>query len=190
GVPRNRIGALDAATAAATSWSPDANGSVRALAAGAPALYVGGQFTSIGGLARGRIAAVDWATGAVDPLWDPGANSIVLAPALDPAANVLYVGGQFTQIDLQVRSRIAALDAATGTATPWDPSANGQVFTLLATGGTVFAGGSFTQVAGQPRGRNAPLRGGTPAGPRMEPPAAKDHPRPPRARPPLPRGAA
>src|SRR5262249_15462179 len=81
GAPRNGIGAVDAATGVATSWNADANGSVRALAAGTAALYVGGQFTTIGGLARGRIAAVDWTTGAVDPVWDPGANSLVLALA-------------------------------------------------------------------------------------------------------------
>lgn len=157
GSGRNRIGAIDAASGAITSWNPNANGSVRALAAGPSALYVGGQFTTIGGQARNRIAALDTGTGAADPAWNPNANSLVLALAYEPTGNRLYVGGQFTSIDGSTRNRVAALDAASGFATAWNPGANNQVFAILASGSTVYVGGQFTVVGGQTRNRIAAL---------------------------------
>jgi hypothetical protein len=48
------------------------------------------------------------------------------------------------------RDHIAALDASSGVATGWNPSANNDVKTLLLSGGLLYAGGLFTSV-GQPR---------------------------------------
>jgi len=155
GTARNRIGAVDATTGALSAWNPNASSSVRAFAAGATQLYVGGQFTSIGGQVRNRIAALDYTTGAAAVAWDPNASSLVLALALDPATNTLYVGGQFTQIDLSFRRRIAALDATTGFATAWNPDCDNQVFALTVSAGTVYVGGQFANIGGQPRNRIA-----------------------------------
>ena len=49
GQPRHRIAALDVVTGEATSWNPDVNGSVYALAVSEGTVYAGGEFTSIGG---------------------------------------------------------------------------------------------------------------------------------------------
>jgi trimeric autotransporter adhesin len=51
-VTRNRLAASDVAGRTLSSWNPDANGNVRALAASADGtkLYVGGDFTKIGGV--------------------------------------------------------------------------------------------------------------------------------------------
>ena len=43
--------------------------------------------------------------------------------------SVVYAGGTFSSAGGQNRSDIAALDASTGAATAWDPSANGEVLT-------------------------------------------------------------
>jgi len=43
------------------------------------------------------------------------------------SGSTLYVGGFFTSIGGQVRTGIAALDAATGTVTDWNPSANNSL---------------------------------------------------------------
>ena len=121
GVTRNRIGAVDAASAAATAWNPNANGSVRAFAPGASLLYVGGQFITIGGQSRNRIAALDYGTGNADATWNPNSNSNVLALSLDAGANLVYAGGQFTQIGGQTRNRLAAIDATSGLVSTWNP---------------------------------------------------------------------
>ena len=47
--------------------------------------------------------------------------------------------------------RIAALDATSGLATAWDPSAAAEVFALAVSGSTVYVGGEFDTIGGQSR---------------------------------------
>jgi hypothetical protein len=161
GLSRNRIGAVDATSGAVGAWNPNANSSVRAFAAGGSVLYVGGQFTTLGGQARNRIAALDYTTGSADPLWNPNANSLVLALWLDTGSGTLYVGGQFTSIDSQTRNRIAALEAPTGFATGWNPNSNNQVFSIVVSGSEAYVGGQFTSIGGQLRNRIAAVNTST-----------------------------
>src|SRR5262249_36637556 len=149
GVPRSRAAAVDDSLGALTGWNPGPNSSVRALAAGPTFLYVAGQFTSIGGQNRNRIAACDFTTGVADPIWDANANGSVPALWMDPVATVLYVGGQFSFIDAQFRGRIAQIDPATGAASLWNAGSNGAVFTIVSGQGIVYVGGQFTNIGGQ-----------------------------------------
>lgn len=68
---------------------------IRAIAADADALYVGGYFDAIGGQMRHNIAKLT-STGSVDATWNPGADSIVWALAVGGAS--LYVGGDFSTV--------------------------------------------------------------------------------------------
>jgi hypothetical protein len=68
--------------------------------------------------------------------------------ALAVSGGTVYAGGQFTSIGGQPRSRIAALDAASGSAIGWNPNADGAVRALAVTGGVVYAGGEFTTIGG------------------------------------------
>jgi hypothetical protein len=66
---------------------------------------------------------------------------------LGPAA-----GGDFgICIGGQLRSYLAALDAATGLATAWNPTADNSVRALALQGPTIYAGGSFSNIGGQAR---------------------------------------
>src|SRR5439155_14950427 len=60
----------------------------------------------------------------------------------------VYAGGYFTSIGGQALNRIAALDAATGAATAWNPNANDGVLALAVSGSTVYAGGYFSDIGG------------------------------------------
>jgi urease beta subunit len=152
---RSQIGAVDAATGAATGWNPGANGAVNALAVSGSTVYAGGSFTTLGGggtgtATRTRIGAVDAATGAATS-WDPGANNLV--SALVVSGSSVYAGGSFTTLGgggsgTATRLRIGALDASTGAATGWNPGANGTVNVLALSGSTLYAGGSFTSLGG------------------------------------------
>ena len=73
GQTRNRIAAIDTATGTATSWNPNASGSVNALAVSGSTVYVCGGFTSIGGQTRNHIAALDASTGNATS-WNPNAK--------------------------------------------------------------------------------------------------------------------
>ncbi len=163
GQPRNCLAALDGGTGAATSWSPNPDGVIHAVRirtnrfGSLTAIYAGGEFTTIGGQARGRVAGLD-ATGAVTT-WNPGAGGTV--NTLELGAGTVFAGGSFTTIGGKPRNHIAALHAVTGALLPWDPNADGPVWSLAASGGTVYVGGTFSSIGGQTRYSIAALDGTT-----------------------------
>jgi hypothetical protein len=139
-----------AATAAATAWDPNPDGWVlRGLAIGQTEVYVGGDFRTIGGKPRNRIAALDKVSGEATD-WDPDADADVFALALDGSR--VYAGGSFERVGGEHRRSIAALDRATGAAEDWDPdAAEGPVWTLASGGPVLYAGGQFRAVGGLPQ---------------------------------------
>ncbi|MFQ5487872.1 MAG: chitobiase/beta-hexosaminidase C-terminal domain-containing protein [Gammaproteobacteria bacterium] len=138
------------------SGYPVVNGTVHAvLADGAGGWYIGGDFSTVGGVVRSNIAHIN-SDLSVDVAWDPAADGMVHALAL--AGGTVYAAGDFTTIGGQARNRIAALDGS-GTATAWNPDADGTVRALLVSGATVYVGGDFTTIGGAARNRIAALDG-------------------------------
>jgi hypothetical protein len=129
-------------------------GSVLAIVRdGAGGWFLGGTFTSVGGVHVDNLAHV-LADGSVDTHWHGGTDAAVNALAM--SGNVLYVGGAFTKAGTgltSVRNRLAAFDATSGELKAWDPNAEYVVWALAVTGNAVIAGGAFNQVGGvmQPR---------------------------------------
>ncbi|MEQ1834665.1 MAG: PQQ-binding-like beta-propeller repeat protein, partial [Candidatus Eisenbacteria bacterium] len=136
--------------------NPAPDGEVRALAYGAGVLYAGGDFTSVGGVARNRLAAMNVATGLVTP-WNPDATDAVNAMLLH--GGDLLVGGAFLQVGGQINAGIAALDLATGASRPWSPSVvpGTVVFAMAARNDTLLVGGAFNSMGNQPRSNLAML---------------------------------
>jgi WD40 repeat protein len=155
GVSRARLAALNASTGELDpGWAPRANKPVYALALSPDGtrIYVGGDFTTISGSARGHLAAVDVGTGAVNPRWNPAADSAVRT--IFASERGVYVGGNFGTINSLPRVRLALLNDSTGAPEPgWNASANALVRTLelSADGSRLYAGGAFTEVSGQVR---------------------------------------
>ncbi len=115
-------------------------------------VYAGGDFTSLGGQPRDHLAAVDVATGAIDPSWLPSANNPVAAVTMSEDGSKVYVGGDFTDLRGHPRNRLAAVDAATGTVEAWDPNAkDGTIVALSVSGSQVYAGGTFKGLGAVPR---------------------------------------
>lgn len=139
------------------NWTPHLNGICLTMLSSGGQIYIGGAFTRVGAIARNRLAALDPVTGGVAPAWNPNASSTVNVLALNPAGTELYVGGNFTTVGSSNRTRIAALNLATGFATAWNPGANQIVTTIAAVGNTVYAGGNFTTIGTLPRNRIAAL---------------------------------
>ena len=162
GQARKGFAALDAVTGAATAWNPNTSGgystSIHAIIISGTTVYVGGDFTAIGGQSRKYIAALDAVTGLATT-WNPGANSSVIALAL--SGTTMYVGGEFSAVGGQSRRYIAALSTATGLASAWNSNANGTVYSLAVSGTTVYAGGDFTGIGGQLRNSIAALDAAT-----------------------------
>ena len=165
-VSRNRAAAFDAATGELLPWNPNVNGEVRALAV-APnqsRVYLGGKFSTVGGLARKNLAAVDPTSGAPQA-WTANAGSVVRSIVVRPDNSWVYIGGLFTQVKGQPRIRVAALTTATaavvaGFAPSFEqptvqcpPRCAPAVATLALTpdGGGLYVGGTFAMANGQPR---------------------------------------
>ncbi len=152
-VPRRNLAAFSMSTGAlVTTWRADARNSVSALTTDGVSVWAGGQFTSIGGVARNRVAKLDAATGAVDPAFRTSPD--VEVKALDVAGGRLFLGGRFTTVDGVPRTRLAAVDAATGALDPvFAATANGDVLGVrasLATG-RLYVAGRFNRLSGATR---------------------------------------
>ncbi|MET0229520.1 MAG: Ig-like domain repeat protein, partial [Rhodanobacteraceae bacterium] len=165
GVSRNRLARLSGAGTGTLDavWNPGADGPAMSLAVlPGSALFVGGSFAHIGGVARTGIAKVSTSgTGAVDATWSPSMDSVgsISAMALDGSGG-LYVGGHFTFIGGATRKSIAKL-ATTGAGAAdatWNPSPNADVTSLILDGaGNVYTGGTFTTIGGLARNYVAKL---------------------------------
>jgi uncharacterized delta-60 repeat protein len=105
----NPDGSLDAAFAAALGMG--ANATVNTLQIQADnRVVVGGQFTQASGVTRNRITRL-LPTGAVDPTinFGDGANGAVNAAVIQPADQMIVIGGSFTQYDDQLAGHIARI---------------------------------------------------------------------------------
>ncbi|MFZ3375663.1 MAG: delta-60 repeat domain-containing protein, partial [Chthoniobacterales bacterium] len=154
GQPRNRIARLDATTGLADSFDPNANATVLSIAVQADGkILAGGNFTSIGGQMRNYIARLDPTTGAADS-FNPSANNVVASIEVQVDGKIL-AGGGFSgtnSIGGQMRNYIARLDATTGLADSFNPSADATVLSIaVQADGKILAGGFFTSIGGQMR---------------------------------------
>lgn len=147
---------------AAPDNSAQANGRVSTILRVGDTVYMGGSFTQLTNpdgttVARNNLAAVDANTGRVTG-WNPDANGSVRAMALSPDNASLYLGGTFTNVGGQYRSRLAVVNLASGAVNrQWSASANDTVWALAVSGNGVYAGGNFTAVKGQARNHLAKL---------------------------------
>src|ERR1700686_701044 len=115
----------------ADSFDPHPNFGVTAIVVQPDGkILIGGYFTTLspnGGapVIRNRIARLN-PDGTLDSAFNPNANDDVYSIAVQADGKIL-VGGNFSSIGGQMRSRIARLDATTGLADSFDPNVQGQV---------------------------------------------------------------
>jgi hypothetical protein len=141
-VTRTKLAAFDT-NGSLTAWNPVIAGAsgveVYALAVSGNTVYVGGNFNTINGVTRNRLAAIDADTGLATA-WDPNAGNAIYALAL--SGDTVYVGGSFTTINgSTARSRLAAVDATSGIVTAWNPGYSISVNAIAVSGNTVYVGG-------------------------------------------------
>ena len=152
--------ALDMTTGTNTGWAISSSvvsgGTVSTLAVNGSTLYVGGNFTSLGGQPRQSIGAIDAGSGAATS-WNPAPSVSSSVSAMHISGGVMYVGGSFSSMGGQVRNNIAAVDMSTGNTTAWNPNADGAVDALAMNGGMIYAGGKFANIGGQSRNHIAAI---------------------------------
>ncbi len=135
---------------------PEPNNVVTTITRDGSNLYIGGQFLTIDGNPRVKVAAVNSADGdllAWAPSLTVGAGSM-LVRALDVFNGTVYIGGRFDEAEGNSRPNLAAYDTA-GALLPWNPNADGDVDSLLANAGGIRVSGIFEQVGGTDAGQLA-----------------------------------
>jgi len=153
-----KTNATATATAEATTWNPNADNTVKALAISGSTVYAGGAFASIGATVRNRLAALNGSN--IPTSWNPNPNAEV--KTLSVSGEIVYAGGTFTTIGTNnaARPRLAAINTnasgeATATATTWNPNATtGAVNALVVSGEVVYVGGTFTIIGTNSQTRN------------------------------------
>lgn len=156
-------------------WNPETDKPIRSIALSPTArlAYIGGDFSTVQGVARAGVAAVDVYSG--DPLltFDPGKGTgttvgtgaaatttvgSVMSLVVTPDGQRLFAGGFFTSMAGTARSGLAALNAATGALESSfnpRPSAGGVETMVLTAGGRLLLGGGFTAIGSTARSRLA-----------------------------------
>ena len=158
-VPRSNILAYDLNTGKLIEdFAPTLNGAGRSLALSedGKTLYVAGEFDRVNDEWHSRLAAFDISQGhgtlisSFQPVFSTTVKDIAVA------GDTLYVGGYFTKVNKQQRTRLAALKASTGELLDWTASAEGpnaQVYAIEVSPdhSKVVIGGSFSSVNGSSR---------------------------------------
>ncbi|HEX5878241.1 MAG TPA: hypothetical protein VF468_07965 [Actinomycetota bacterium] len=154
---RSNIVAFNASTGVISSFAPNVNGEVWALASDGTSLWIGGTFTSVNGTARRGVAKLNRTTGAVDTAFNANlASGKVTELAL--VGGRLLAGGTFP-------GKLRAVNPGTGANTGYlNLSISGSVtdnagpvevyrFAVNPAGTRLVAVGNFTSVLGQTRYR-------------------------------------
>ncbi len=125
--------------------------------------FVGGDFNTIDGVNRRKVARLNLSDGSLTSFNAGGANARVRDLRL--VGNTLYVAGLFTTIGGQPRTYLASLDATNGAVTTdlnltlsgLHNGGTGKVIKIDVTpdGSRMLITGNFTSIDGQPRGQVA-----------------------------------
>ncbi|MFD7920895.1 fibronectin type III domain-containing protein [Streptomyces sp. NPDC059740] len=155
-IGRSNTAALSTADCSvAPAWKPVVNATVKAIDVTADTVYIGGDFTSVQGQTRERLAALA-TDGTLRPFHavlagssisndpNPGVNAITV----DPAHKQVIVGGRFTSVNHSGKAQaLVGLDAGTGAVTHpftgWIP-AKSAVKVLINDGTNFYVGAEGT----------------------------------------------
>lgn len=127
--PRSNVMAVERTTGNLLPFVANTDGVVRAVISDGFNVYLGGDFDTVNGVRRPRLAKVNAATGAVDTSFAPTIPTYVMDLLL--VGNKLYVVGPFGQVNGVQRRGAAVLNKGTGVLDPtFNPNAQSRVNTV------------------------------------------------------------
>ncbi|NOY61688.1 MAG: hypothetical protein GXP10_00805, partial [Gammaproteobacteria bacterium] len=157
GQSRSRVAALDTLSDSntVTPWSTSVTGAAvntLDLSADGKSLYIGGEFSAVGGSLRTNLAKLDTTVdnAALGP-WSPVVDGAVNVIALNHNEEALYLGGEFSTLSGLGRRYLGIVDLGTGAGTDWNPAPDAPVEGLAVRGNSIYSGGQFGLVQNRPR---------------------------------------
>lgn len=141
-------------------WAPEPDAIVRSLAlSGSDALYVGGDFSMIGGLARTYFAKLSTeGVGAADPVWDVVPDQPPTQLLVDATGDI-YAAGGFAAVGNQPHQYLARISGTGAVDADWNPSPDSPPAALASNStGMLFVGGEFGAIGGRTRAGFAAFR--------------------------------
>ena len=141
------VGVYDTLTGG-LSWGPIFNGIIFCMAPTSNGVFVGGSFSSVGGMNRSRVAAMELSWGKPTD-WSANVNGTVYSMAV--ADTVVYIGGDFTSVNGQARKNFAAVHIETGKLLPLLANTDYAVRGFLIDGNMLYMCGNFATVNNQLR---------------------------------------
>ncbi|MDV6013347.1 hypothetical protein [Haloechinothrix sp. LS1_15] len=133
---RSRIAEFDITAGELTDFDPAPNARVRSLSVTGEGVYFGGNFTTVGGEDRWRLAAADRDGEVLD--WAPAVNREVWSVLAAPELDRVLLGGRFSEVNGESRQGMAAVDVGAGDSVPWEAEVpgGGEVITDIVTDGS------------------------------------------------------
>jgi hypothetical protein len=141
-------------------WTPqvvDDPGSIRALAQTGNTFIAGGTFTRVTNagsstqLTRTNIFTFNATTGAVTTTFAPTLDGMVRSVLPSANGSVVYVGGEFKNVNGVAVKSLIALNLSTGQIDPTFkvPVLDGRVYSMSLANGKLYIAGNFKHVAGR-----------------------------------------
>jgi hypothetical protein len=123
------------------------NGAVNSVAVLGEKVYLAGEFSSVNGVGRNKVAAIDRRTGSVSSLdLNPSGRFDLVSRVGDKVLGAGTLG-----LIKVPRRGLAAIDTASGFATAWNPDCDGTVYSLATASGQLYVGGQFETLGGARR---------------------------------------
>ncbi|MCX7589821.1 MAG: choice-of-anchor D domain-containing protein, partial [Patescibacteria group bacterium] len=155
--PRNRLAAINTSDGSLiNSFNPNINGAIYSLAISSDnqKLYIGGDFESVNGQTRNRLAAINTSDGSLVSGFDTNFDGPVYSIAFSFDNQTLYIGGSFNSGGGKNVNRLAAINNLDGSlVTNFNPNVNGAIYSLALSSDNqkLYIGGFFSSVNGQSR---------------------------------------
>lgn len=147
-----RVALISLTTGLAKPWNPSVNGQVNNVHIVDTTVIATGFFTTANLQPRAYAAAFGQTSGNLLS-FNAGLNGGIDKSVLSDSGSVLYLGGQFTQLNSIPRNKIAAINSITGNLKPWNLEGDYGATDFIIDSNKVWVTGFFSTLHNLPHSR-------------------------------------
>ncbi|GAB6283000.1 MAG: hypothetical protein STSR0008_17540 [Ignavibacterium sp.] len=160
GIATGNLALIDSSTANPNLSFPKVDGQINDIEPdGMGGWFVAGNFNHIGDYAIQNLAHIN-SDFSVNTIFAPNPNYVVYTIKI--YGELIYLGGEFTEVSGASRNCIASVNVLTGVVTSWNPNITGQgarvrSIAIFEDGSIIYAGGQFSKVGADTRNNLAAI---------------------------------